>query len=188
MATSLYSTWFISITISDNPGKRNIGCVRWWTACTHPVRTVIAGWRQWADFGMVCILRIGFLSGLSGYGRICIGRSLVQESVLHFENGNSLTIDAGNNSAQNVYIQSLQVDGNEYTKNYLRHGDLLKGGTLKFEMGDKPTCSEVSVRKIIRIRFLRKSVGSCMFFVPLHSKKLPEKHENNNYGLSVCCL
>ena len=29
----------------------------------------------------------------------------------------SLTIDAGNNSAQNVYIQSLQVDGNEYTKN-----------------------------------------------------------------------
>ena len=35
-------------------------------------------------------------------------------------------------------IQSLQVDGNEYTKNYLLHGDLLKGGTLNFEMGDKP--------------------------------------------------
>ncbi len=87
-----------------------------------------------------------------------------------FENGNSLTIDAGNNSAQNVYIQSLQVDGNEYTKNYLRHGDLLKGGTLKFEMGDKPNLQQVSVRKIIRIRFLRKSVGSCMFFVPLHGK------------------
>ena len=33
-----------------------------------------------ADFGMVCILRIRLLSGLSGYGRICIGRSLVQES------------------------------------------------------------------------------------------------------------
>ena len=59
------------------------------------------------------------------------------------------------------------------TDEYVLGAPLFKKAVLHFENG------EVSVRKIIRIRFLRKSVGSCMFFVPLHSKKLPEKHENN---------
>ena len=81
---------------------------------------------------------MGFYPVCPGTDEYVLGAPLFKKAVLHFENGNSLTIDAGNNSAQNVYIQSLQVDGNEYTKNYLRHGDLLKGGTLKFEMGDKP--------------------------------------------------
>ena len=81
---------------------------------------------------------LGFYPVCPGTDEDVLGAPLFKKAVLHFENGNSLTIDAGNNSAQNVYIQSLQVDGNEYTKNYLRHGDLLKGGTLKFEMGDKP--------------------------------------------------
>lgn len=81
---------------------------------------------------------LGFYPVCPGTDEYVLGAPLFKKAVLHFENGNSLTIDAGNNSAQNVYIQSLQVDGNEYTKNYLSHGDLLKGGTLKFEMGDKP--------------------------------------------------
>lgn len=81
---------------------------------------------------------LGFYPVCPGTDEYVLGAPLFKKAVLHFENGNSLTIDAGNNSAQNVYIQSLQVDGNEYTKNYLRHEDLLKGGTLKFEMGDKP--------------------------------------------------
>ena len=81
---------------------------------------------------------LGFYPVCPGTDEYVLGAPLFKKAVLHFENGNSLTIDAGNNSAQNVYIQSLQVDGNEYTKNYLRHGDLLKSGTLKFEMGDKP--------------------------------------------------
>ena len=81
---------------------------------------------------------LGFYPVCPGTDEYVLGAPLFKKAVLHFENGNSLTIDAGNNSAQNVYIQSLQVDGNEYTKNYLLHGDLLKGGTLNFEMGDKP--------------------------------------------------
>ena len=89
----------------------------------------------------VSVIRAGIMylfTVCPGTDEYVLGAPLFKKAVLHFENGNSLTIDAGNNSAQNVYIQSLQVDGNEYTKNYLRHGDLLKGGTLKFEMGDKP--------------------------------------------------
>jgi putative alpha-1,2-mannosidase len=37
-----------------------------------------------------------------------------------------------------MYIESLRLDGDEYTKNYVKHGDLLKGGVLKFDMGNKP--------------------------------------------------
>ena len=32
----------------------------------------------------------------------------------------------------------MQFNGENYTKNYLRHGDLLQGGTIKIEMADKP--------------------------------------------------
>lgn len=67
-----------------------------------------------------------------------LGAPLFKKATLHLENGNSLTIDAANNSANNVYIESLQLNGSDYTKNYLKYGDLLKGGVLKFEMSDTP--------------------------------------------------
>lgn len=81
---------------------------------------------------------LGFYPVCPGTDEYVLGTPLFKKATLHFENGNALAIDAENNSARNVYIRSLKVNGNEYTKNYLRHGDLQKGGTLKFEMGDEP--------------------------------------------------
>ncbi|PTS98716.1 alpha-mannosidase [Pedobacter sp. HMWF019] len=48
------------------------------------------------------------------------------------------TIKAKNNSKQNVYIQSTRLNGQPYTKNYITHQQLLKGGVLEFVMGPKP--------------------------------------------------
>jgi putative alpha-1,2-mannosidase len=59
-------------------------------------------------------------------------------ATLHFENGKSLTIDAPDNSPENMYIESLKVNGVDYSRNYLTHGDLLNGGTLRFDMGSQP--------------------------------------------------
>ena len=36
------------------------------------------------------------------------------------------------------YIRSLNYNGKNYTKNYLNHFDLLKGGRLLFNMDNKP--------------------------------------------------
>jgi len=43
-----------------------------------------------------------------------------------------------NNSAANKYIQSITLNGKPYTKSYIKHADIVKGGTLVVKMGDKP--------------------------------------------------
>ena len=48
------------------------------------------------------------------------------------------TIKAHNNSIENVYIQSAKLNGVNYNKCYLTHGDILNGYTLELFMGDKP--------------------------------------------------
>ncbi len=35
-------------------------------------------------------------------------------------------------------MQSAKFNGRTYTKTYLNHDELLKGGTMKFDMADKP--------------------------------------------------
>ena len=67
-----------------------------------------------------------------------IGAPLFKKATLHFENGNNLVIDAQNNSKENLYIESLRVNGQESTRNYLKHADLLQGGTIEFKMGSHP--------------------------------------------------
>ena len=52
--------------------------------------------------------------------------------------GGTFTIVAENNSAENRYIQRVWLDGRPYTKPYLQHEELMKGGELRFEMGAEP--------------------------------------------------
>ncbi len=55
-----------------------------------------------------------------------------------FENGKTLTINAPKNSAENVYVNALQMNGSEYDKNWLSHKAMQQGGTLNFDMTAKP--------------------------------------------------
>ena len=41
-------------------------------------------------------------------------------------------------SPDNKYIQSVRLNGEPYTKSYISYGDIMKGGTLTFEMGSQP--------------------------------------------------
>ena len=81
---------------------------------------------------------LGFYPVCPGTDEYIVGAPLFKKATLHFENGNSLVIDAPNNSKKNFYVNSLNVNGTDYTKNYLRHEDLFKGGTIKVDMGNRP--------------------------------------------------
>jgi predicted alpha-1,2-mannosidase len=50
-----------------------------------------------------------------------------------------LHIVAHNNSAENIYIQSVRWNGQPYDKSYIDFKDLKQGGTLEFEMGAYPS-------------------------------------------------
>ena len=81
---------------------------------------------------------LGFYPVCPGTDEYVIGAPLFKKATLHFENGNNLVIDAQNNSKENLYIESLRVNGQESTRNYLKHADLLRGGTIEFKMGSQP--------------------------------------------------
>ena len=81
---------------------------------------------------------LGFYPVCPGTDEYVLGSPLFSKATLHFENGNSLVIDASGNTDSTVYVQQLLLNGQETTANYLRHADLLKGGVLQFKMGDTP--------------------------------------------------
>ena len=81
---------------------------------------------------------LGFYPVCPGTDEYIIGAPLFKKATLHFENGNSLVIDAPNNNKKNFYINSMSFNGTDYTKNYLCHGDLFKGGTIKVDMSNQP--------------------------------------------------
>jgi len=38
----------------------------------------------------------------------------------------------------NIYVQSVKLNGNSYNKKIISHQEIMKGGTLKFIMGCNP--------------------------------------------------
>jgi predicted alpha-1,2-mannosidase len=81
---------------------------------------------------------LGFYPVCPGTGEYVMGAPLFKKATLKFENGNQFVIQAPGNSAENIYIRSALLNGNETTKNYLKHADLHKGGELILQMDDKP--------------------------------------------------
>lgn len=55
-----------------------------------------------------------------------------------YAKGKQFTIIARNNSTANRYIQRATLNGMPYNKTYIDHADIINGGTLVLEMGDKP--------------------------------------------------
>ena len=54
---------------------------------------------------------LGFYPVCPGTDEYIIGAPLFKKATLHFENGNSLVIDAPNNSKKNFYVNSMNVNG-----------------------------------------------------------------------------
>ncbi|MBS1509912.1 MAG: GH92 family glycosyl hydrolase [Bacteroidetes bacterium] len=82
---------------------------------------------------------LGFYPVTPGTPNYIIGTPLFPSAAIHLENGKSFTIKANQASDQNFYIQSATLNGTGYTKSYLSYFDILKGGTLQFEMGNTPS-------------------------------------------------
>ncbi len=81
---------------------------------------------------------LGFYPVCPGSLEYVIGRPALRQAVLHLPAGNTFTVRAENLSPANVYIQSVTLRGEPYDKAYIRHEDILRGGTLAFVMGPQP--------------------------------------------------
>ncbi len=80
---------------------------------------------------------LGLYPLVMGSGEYAIGSPLFTKATVHLENGQDLVIRAPRNSAKNVYVQGLTVNGHPWTSTSLPHSLLAKGGVLDFHMGSK---------------------------------------------------
>ena len=71
-------------------------------------------------------------------GIYVFGSPLFDEVTLQLPNGREFHLVARNNSRENMYIQSVRLNGEPYSKSYITHKDVLTGGELIFEMGASP--------------------------------------------------
>ena len=81
---------------------------------------------------------MGFYPVAPGTGEYALGSPLFNKIILSLENGKKLEISAPQNSSENVYVNTITLDGAAYDKNYLTHTSLMKGGKLQFEMTKVP--------------------------------------------------
>ena len=81
---------------------------------------------------------LGFYPVTPAVGEYAIGSPLFDRVDLTMPNGKTLTIEARNNSAENVYIQSATFNGQPHDRTFLTREALQQGGTLTFVMGPQP--------------------------------------------------
>ena len=70
-------------------------------------------------------------------GEYVFGAPQLPEFVLHLADGKTFTIKAEGLSEANKYVKSITLNGEPYTKNFISHADIVKGGTLVYQMTDK---------------------------------------------------
>ncbi len=81
---------------------------------------------------------IGFYPVTPGDPVYSIGSPQFDEVTIAMENGNKFTVIAKNRTDDNKYIQSATLNGDELNRYWITHEEVAEGGTLIFEMGEKP--------------------------------------------------
>lgn len=81
---------------------------------------------------------LGFYQVNPSAGVLVFGSPLFTEATVNLPEGKTFVVSAPQNSKENIYIQSVQLNGKPYDKSYILYDDVMKGGTLVFEMGNQP--------------------------------------------------
>jgi predicted alpha-1,2-mannosidase len=84
---------------------------------------------------------LGFYQVNPSSGMYVFGSPVMDEAIIAARNGRQFTITVRNNSKQNIYIQKMTLNGKPYTKSYIMYDDIMKGGSLIIDMGNKPSAT-----------------------------------------------
>ena len=103
---------------------------------------------------------MGFYPVCPGSNQYVLGTPYFNKVTLHLENGNTMTIKAEGNSRSNRYIDSMTLNGKPYTKNYLTHADIMKGGTIVCAMSAEPNRSRGTQEADFPYSFTNEIKGS----------------------------
>ena len=85
----------------------------------------------------VVFSQMGFYPVTPGNPEYSIGSPFFNHARIDLGNGKFFEIEAVNNAPGNKYIQSATLNGKPLIKPFIHHDEIMKGGKIVFEMGDK---------------------------------------------------
>lgn len=115
-----------------------------WTRfiCGHGYKNAVVGLVGNEDAGQ---MSAWYILAATGFHPVCPGETryeltspLYDKIVLNLKNKKKFVVTTKNNSSENIYIQKATLNGKPYNKCYIDHSDIVKGGSLVFEMGSTP--------------------------------------------------
>jgi predicted alpha-1,2-mannosidase len=81
---------------------------------------------------------MGFYPVCPGTDEYVFGAPLFRKMTLRLENGKNVVLNAPDNGKESCYIDAVKINGEVYTKNYVRHETLINGATIDFRMSPSP--------------------------------------------------
>ncbi|MGV0994738.1 GH92 family glycosyl hydrolase [Empedobacter falsenii] len=81
---------------------------------------------------------LGFYPVTPAVDEYVIGSPLFKKATIYLENGRKIQLMAEDNSNENIYIKSVELNDKKYTQNFFKHSELMKGAKIEFNMNNKP--------------------------------------------------
>jgi len=81
---------------------------------------------------------LGFYPVNPADGVYVLGSPVFPEATIELEDGGQFIIRADKASAENRYVQSAALNGRPLTRSFIRHSEVMSGGTLELVMGPAP--------------------------------------------------
>lgn len=82
---------------------------------------------------------MGFYPVNPADGRYIIGSPLLDECILKLAGNKEFRIRTIRKSPEDIYIQSVTLNGKKHKDFFITHQDIMNGGTMVFKMGKKPS-------------------------------------------------
>jgi putative alpha-1,2-mannosidase len=81
---------------------------------------------------------LGFYPVNPATGIYILGIPLLDRASIKLPSGRTFTVEAVKTSANDIYVNRIELNGRPWLASYIRHEDILKGGTLKIFMAEGP--------------------------------------------------
>ncbi|WP_370526803.1 GH92 family glycosyl hydrolase [Bacteroides sp. 51] len=113
-----------------------------WTRhiCKNAYRNSVEGLVGNEDAGQ---MSAWYVLAAVGLHPICPGKPeyeitspVFDEVTIRLDSGKTFVVKAKNNSPENLYIQSMELNGEKYERFHITHEDVINGGTLVLTMGN----------------------------------------------------
>jgi predicted alpha-1,2-mannosidase len=88
--------------------------------------------------GWYVLSSLGFYQVNPSNGIFVFGTPFFDKATLNVGNAKSFVITANNLTGKNIYIQSVKLNGQPYSKSFITYQDIISGGSLEFTMGETP--------------------------------------------------